>query len=142
MMIIKTYDELVKMKTFEERFKYLMMPGQVGRATFGSERWLNQAFYSSKQEWKRIRHKIILRDDGCDLGIPGREIKDKRDIRIHHINPISINDIRNGSPKLLDPNNLICCSFKTHQAIHYTGLKGITRDYEERAPYDTCPWRQ
>lgn len=137
---IKTYAELVKIPTFMERFNYLYIGGQVGAATFGAERYLNQVFYKS-DEWKRLRNDIIIRDNGCDLGIEGREIFDKRDVRIHHIEPITLDDIRSKSPKLVDPNNLICCSRKTHQAIHYTGEDGVYKDYVERTPYDTCPWR-
>lgn len=138
--MIKRYSDLIKLETFQERFDYLYIGGVVGAKTFGDERYLNQLFYNSS-EWKRLRNKIIIRDDGCDLGIPGREIKDSKYIRIHHIDPITIDDIRDRTPKLFDPDNLITCLWQTHQAIHYTGWDGCLKDPVERKPWDTCPWR-
>lgn len=137
---IKTYSELVKIPTFKERFDYLYIGGSVGSSTFGAERYLNQIFYKSDQ-WRKLRNEIIIRDDGCDLGIPGRDILDSRYIRIHHIDPITIDDIRDRTPKLLDPENLITCLWQTHQAIHYTGWDGTIHDPVIRKPNDTCPWR-
>jgi hypothetical protein len=123
-----------------ERFNYLKLTGVVGEDTFGFNRYLNQIFYSSG-EWKQLRNSIIVRDNGCDLGIEGCEIGS--DILIHHIEPITINDIKNRDAKLLDPNNLICVSKRTHNAIHF-GDESIL--YEnvviERFPNDTSPWRR
>ena len=138
--MIKTYTELIRLPTFKERFDYLYVGGQVGAKTFGNERYLNQVFYES-EEWKAVRRAVILRDNACDLGIEGREIQNSRLVRIHHLNPITIEDIRNHSPKLTDPENLITCLNKTHQAIHYTGWDGVLQEPVERAPNDTCPWR-
>jgi hypothetical protein len=138
--MIKTYTELIRLPTFKERFDYLYVGGQVGAKTFGNERYLNQVFYKS-EEWKAVRRAVILRDNACDLGIEGREIQNSRLVRIHHLNPITIEDIRNHSPKLTDPENLITCLNKTHQAIHYTGWDGVLQEPVERAPNDTCPWR-
>jgi hypothetical protein len=138
--MIKTYTELIRLPTFKERFDYLYVGGQVGAKTFGNERYLNQVFYKS-EEWKAVRRAVILRDNACDLGIEGREIQNSRLVRIHHLNPITIEDIRNHSPKLTDPENLITCLNKTHQAIHHTGWDGVLQEPVERAPNDTCPWR-
>lgn len=137
---IKCYSEMIELPTFEERFNYLYIGGRVGEDTFGSERYLNQSFYKS-DEWKRLRNNIIIRDGGCDLGIEGREIKAKRLLRIHHIDPITMDDILNHSRKLTDPDNLITCLWQTHQAIHYTGWDGVIKDPVTRRPNDTCPWR-
>lgn len=137
---IKTYSELIELPTFKERFDYLYIGGRVGQTTFGSERYLNQVFYNS-MEWRQLRNDIILRDNGCDLGIEGRDIINKRYVRIHHINPITMEDIRNRSPKLVDPENLITCLYSTHEAIHYAGWGGVTKEPVTRKPNDTCPWR-
>lgn len=139
-MSIKCYSELIKLPTFKERFDYLFVGGQVGAKTFGDERYLNQVFYNS-YEWKAFRRSIIIRDGGNDLGIDGREIHEKRLIRIHHINPITVDDIVNRAYKLLDPENAITCLWQTHQAIHYTGYDGCLKDPVERKPGDTCLWR-
>lgn len=113
---------------------------RVGVSTFGEDRYLNQMFYKS-YEWKEIRDAIILRDEACDLGIDGREIDSRRLIRVHHINPLTIDDICNHSSKLTDPENLITCLDRTHQAIHFTGYDGVMQDPVVRVPFDTCPWR-
>lgn len=137
--IIRTYGELVRLPTFEERYEYLKLSSLVGDSTFGYERYLNQAFYRSP-EWKRVRRQVILRDKGCDLGIEGRDILDR--IEIHHITPITIDDIETASSILLDPDNLICCSPNTHKAIHYGESNLITPSEPTiRKPNDTCPWR-
>ena len=137
--IIRTYSELVRLATFEERYEYLKLSSLVGDSTFGYERYLNQAFYRSP-EWKRVRRQVILRDKGCDLGIEGRDIIDR--IEIHHITPITIEDIETASSILLDPDNLICCSPNTHKAIHYGESNLITpSEPTVRKPNDTCPWR-
>lgn len=138
-MSIKTYSELVRLPTFEERFEYLKLKGSVGKDTFGHDRYLNQVFYTS-QEWRRLRDEIIIRDNGCDLGIEGREIGGK--IYIHHLNPLGVNDILTHSEYLVNPEYLICVSFETHNAIHYGDINLLPRDPIERKRNDTCPWRR
>ena len=138
-MSIKTYSELILLPTFEERFEYLRLNGAVGKDTFGYDRYLNQAFYTS-YEWKKIRDQIIIRDNGCDLGTPGREIG--RRIYIHHINPLRKDDIVSHSEYLRNPEFLICASFETHNAIHYGDINLLPRDPVERKPNDTCLWRR
>lgn len=141
MLKILTYKELSELSTFEERLKYLMLYGSVGARTFGADRWVNQRFYQQSAEWKQLRNHIIVRDNGCDLGILGREIYDK--IIIHHMNPIQISDIRHGTDFLVDPNYLICVSHKTHNAIHYGNESALLdTTYAERKPYDTVPWKR
>lgn len=137
-MIIRTYTELISLPTFEDRFEYLRLKGRVGEETFGFDRYLNQAFYKS-EEWKSVRDQVILRDNGCDLAMEGREIREK--ILIHHMNPITKEDIINRSEFLLDPEYLICTIKNTHDAIHY-GDKGLLiKDPIQRRKNDTCPWR-
>lgn len=138
-MSIKTYSELVRLPTFEERFEYLKLKGSVGKDTFGHDRYLNQVFYSS-MEWRRLRDEIIIRDNGCDLGIEGREIGGK--VYIHHLNPLGTNDILTHSEYLVNPEYLICASFETHNAIHYGDINLLPRDPIERKRNDTCPWRR
>lgn len=138
-MSIRTYSELIAIPTFEERFKYLQLNGNVGAETFGYDRMFNQRFYSSL-EWKRLRDEIIFRDNGCDLGILDRRIMGK--IFIHHMNPIMLEDIRESSEFLLNPEYLICMSFETHNAIHYGDENLLFKAPIERKQYDTCPWRQ
>lgn len=137
--MIRTYKELIRIPTFEERFKYLQLAGRVGRKTFGHERYLNQAFYRS-DEWKQIRNEVIARDEGCDLGVPGLEIHDR--IYIHHMNPIVLEDFLEGTSSVLDPINLICCTYNTHLAIHYGDERMLTSKPIERRKHDTCPWKQ
>lgn len=136
---MKTYNELMTKTSFLDRLRYLKLDGVVGKETFGMERMLNQVLYRSP-EWKAIRRKVILRDDGCDLGDPDHEIGGK--VIVHHINPISISDIENRSSTIFDMNNLICCSNSTHQAIHYGDENLIAIEFKERSPNDTCPWRK
>lgn len=138
MKMNKTYEELVKLKTFKERFRYLKLSGRIGEETFGFNRYLNQVFYRSK-EWKQFRNKIIIRDNGCDLGIDGMEIHSK--ILIHHINPITKKDILERSELLMDENNVICVSHITHEAIHYGDESLLQDEYIPRRPNDTIPWR-
>lgn len=138
LMIIRTYNELILLPTFEERFEYLKLSGRVGGETFGFDRWLNQKFYRSA-EWKHIRDKVIFRDNGCDLGVPGREIYDK--IFIHHMNPITKKDILDRSDILLNPMYLVSVTKRTHDAIHYSDNSILAKDLIERKPNDTCPWR-
>ena len=135
---MKTYNECIKLKTFDERFEYLQLHGLVGEETFGYSRYLNQILYRSP-EWKRLRQEVIIRDNGCDLAFNGYEINGK--ILIHHINPISLQDIEERSPKVFDMNNLITVSFMTHQAIHYGSKDLLLLDPVERKPNDQCPWR-
>lgn len=134
----KTYLELSQLNTFEERYEYLRIKRKVGESTFGSKRYLNQILYKSK-EWLALRDKIIFRDNGCDLGIPGREIVGR--VLIHHINPITIEDVLNRDPKVFDMNNLISVSHMTHEAIHYGDEKLLTKEPTERSKNDTCPWK-
>lgn len=136
---LRTYKELQQLQTFDERFAYLQLRGHIGKETFGYDRYLNQQFYRSK-EWKDIRRIVILRDHGCDLGIMDRTITGR--IYIHHMNPITREDLINGSDLVLNPNYLICVSSMTHEAIHYGDKDLLISDYVERSPYDTCPWRQ
>lgn len=126
------------MKTFEERFEYLKLVGVVGESTFGYDRFLNQMLYTSK-EWRRIRNNIIIRDNGCDLGVEGYDIPDT--IIVHHMNPISIEDLKEFSPDVLDPEYLICVSHNTHNAIHYGDKSLLPIETIERKPGDTCPWK-
>ena len=135
---IRTYSELIQLPTFEERFDYLRLNGSVGKDTFGFDRYLNQQFYRSS-EWKRIRDRVILRDNGCDLGVDGYEIRGR--ILIHHINPISVEDIHTMSDLLMNPEYLICVSHRTHNAIHYGDESLIITAPIERTQNDTCPWR-
>lgn len=138
LMKIRTYSELVTLPTFEERYEYLKLAGRVGEDTFGFDRYLNQVFYRSK-EWKSIRDHVILRDHGCDLGIEGREIYGR--ILIHHMNPITKEDVLQRSDLLLNPEYLISTVKQTHDAIHYGDSKLLIKEPVERSKHDTCPWR-
>lgn len=135
---IRTYSELIQLPTFKERFDYLRLDGVVGKDTFGFDRYLNQQFYRSS-EWKRIRNQVIVRDNGCDLGIDEYEIHGR--ILIHHMNPISIEDLQYMSDLLMNPEYLICVSHRTHNAIHYGDESLIVTTPIERSQNDTCPWR-
>lgn len=137
--MIRTYTELSKLKTFEERFRYLKLDGIVGQKTFGYNRYLNQILYKSDL-WRETRNIIILRDNGCDLGVSGREIPGP--IMVHHMNPITIEDIINGNPDIFNPEYLISTVKNTHDAIHYGDESLLTKDIEERKPNDTCPWKK
>lgn len=139
-MSIKTYSELITLPTFEERFKYLKLNGTVGADTFGHNRYLNQILYSSYEWKKKIRRNIVVRDNGCDLGCEGFCIYGQ--IIIHHINPITIEDVIERKPKVFDPENLICVSHNTHNAIHYSDEKILIQAPNERTKNDTCPWRR
>lgn len=136
---IKTYEELKALKTFEDRFKYLEIGGHIGIESFGFNRYLNQNFYKS-YEWQKIREKVILRDNGMDLGVEGYPIEHR--IIIHHINPITIDDVLDRNPDIFNPDYLICCSHQTHNALHY-GDEGYLGRFAiaERRPDDTTPWR-
>lgn len=139
-MNIKTYSELITFPTFEERYRYLKLDGVVSEDTFGFDRYLNQEFYQRDQEWKRIRDFVIIRDQGCDLGVEGREIRGK--ILVHHMNPITKDDILKRSEFLLNPEYLICTLKSTHDAIHYGDENLLMKGPVERKPNDTCPWRK
>lgn len=136
-MRIRTYSELRRIETFEDRFKYLSLRGQVGAATFGFDRYINQDFYHSRQ-WADIRHHVIARDSGCDLGVDGYEIYDR--VIIHHMNPMTVDDIVEGSSDILDPEFLITTTHRTHNAIHYGDEKLLPRRLVERKPGDTKLW--
>lgn len=138
-MNIKTYSELITLPTFEERYRYLRLGGRVGKETFGFDRYINQAFYKS-EEWLSIRDYVNIRDNGCDLGIEGREIYGR--IIIHHMNPIRLDDIVNKTKYLLDPEYLITTVKNTHDAIHYGDEDLLITVPRERTKNDTCPWRQ
>ena len=136
----KSYSELLSFPTFEERFRYLEIGGIVGERSFGGNRYLNQRFYQS-YEWRKLRYYIITRDEGCDLGIDGFQLRWK--ITVHHINPVSEQNILRADPCVLDPENLICVSYTTHKAIHYGDLAlAQTETPILRRPYDTCPWKE
>lgn len=133
----KCYRELSRLETFEERFNYLKLGGTVGRETFGYDRYINQNFYSSR-EWKEARDHVIIRDNGCDLGILDRPIYGK--IAIHHLNQVTAQDILERADWIFDPEYLICVSYNTHNAIHYGDENLLAKDPIERTPGDTCPW--
>lgn len=137
MTMIRTYLELETLETFEERFEYLKLGGGVGRSTFGFDRYLNQRFYTSR-EWEHVRQYVLFRDEGCDLGVPGYEIHTGP--LIHHINPMSPDDIVNGEEWILDPNYLITTTHQTHNAIHYGSKSLLPKVAIERAPNDTKLW--
>ena len=138
--IIRTYSELITLPTFEARYEYLRLGDRVGEETFGFDRYLNQTFYSST-EWKRFRRDIIIRDNGCDLGIDDRRIGGP--ITLHHLNAIDVDDIlQRRIEVLLNPENVICCSAGTHRAIHYGDNSLLIQDLNERTQNDTCPWRK
>lgn len=137
-MIIRTYSELITLPTFEERFDYLQLNGRVGEDTFGHQRYLNQVFYKTR-EWRDLRHYVIVRDNGCDLGVEGFDIYGP--VHVHHMNPITIEDIENRSEFLLDPEYLISTSDRTHKAISYGDKSLLPLPPIERFRNDTCPWR-
>lgn len=139
MTIIRTYSELIKLDTFDDRFKYLKLNGQVGQETFGFERYLNQRFYRTK-EWKELRDFVIVRDNGCDLGIRDLEIYDS--IFVHHMNQLTKYDVIHRTDKLLNPEYLISTSKRTHDAIHYGNMNILNDSFVERKKNDTCPWRR
>lgn len=136
--MIRTYSELVSIPSYLDRYKYLKIGAKVGVATFGFNRYLNQSFYQSSA-WKRVRDQVIIRDDGCDLAHADYPIAGR--IYIHHLNPIQIDDLEDFNPDVLDPNNLVCVSFGTHQAIHYGDESLLPKDPIERFENDQIPWR-
>lgn len=135
---IKTYSELIQIPTFIERFRYLQIGGKVGIETFGHNRYLNQVLYSS-DKWKRFRRDIILRDKGLDLACEGFDITGP--IMVHHIDPITLEDVLNRHPKIFDPENVISTWLRTHNAIHYGDESLLCLGPIERVPNDTCPWK-
>lgn len=137
--IIRTYTELIKIPTFIARYEYLRLGGKVGQETFGFDRYLNQQFYHS-DEWRSLRDYIITRDLGCDLGLEGFTIYGR--IYIHHMNPITVKDIRDYTDYLIDPEFLICTTHNTHNAIHYGDSSLLIAEPVERTPFDTCPWKK
>lgn len=137
---MKTYNEMISLPTFEQRFEYLKLHGQVGSDTFGFDRYLNQVFYHSP-EWRSVRREVIIRDNGCDLACPDLEIFGR--IYIHHMNPIRPNEIEDRKDDILNPNYLVCVSHDTHNAIHYGDSRYLqNKTYTERTRNDTCPWRK
>lgn len=135
---IRSYSELILLPSFQERFEYLKLDGNVGEDTLGFDRYLNQNFYHSP-EWKKIRDLVIVRDNGCDLGVEGYYIRNR--IYIHHMNPITATDILRHSGLVVDPEFLICVSHDTHNAIHYGDASKLQREPIIRRPNDTCPWK-
>ena len=138
-MLNKSYEELITIPTYIDRFKYLQIKNAIGKETFGYDRYLNQILYHSN-EWKKFRRDIIIRDNGMDMGFDGYEIGSR--IIVHHINPITIDDVRNHNPCVFDPNNVICVSHNTHNAIHYGDSELLFIELVERKPNDTSPWKK
>lgn len=135
--MIRTYRELTRLKSFEDRFEYLKLRGQVGKSTFGYDRYINQAFYRSS-EWRRVRNLVIARDEGLDLGVTGYEIFDRP--IIHHMNPMGLEDLVSGDDDILNPEYLVCVSHRTHNAIHYGDESLLPKPLVERRPGDTRLW--
>ena len=133
----RTYSEMRQLVTLEERFAYLKLQGEVGTSTFGFDRYVNQRFYTSTQ-WRRVRDAVIIRDNGCDLGVDDHEIYDK--ILIHHMNPMQVKNIAHGDSEILDPEFLVCASLITHNAIHYGDASLLVKPLVERRPGDTTLW--
>ena len=136
-MRIRSYSELSEFRTFEERFEYLSLKGEVGHETFGFNRWINQRFYTSR-EWRRLRQVVIIRDESCDLGVDGYDIH--VNLVVHHMNPLTEEDIMQGAPHALDPEFLICTTHDTHNAIHYGDASLLAKPYTARRPGDTKLW--
>ena len=136
--MIRTYSELKSYKTFLDRYNYLKLVGQVGVETFGMDRYINQMLYRSRK-WQQVRNHVIIRDNGCDLGIEGYDLYDR--IIIHHMNPLTLEDIEDENPDIFDPEFLISTSFRTHNAIHYGDSNLLPKEPIERRPHDTCPWK-
>ena len=134
----RSYSELIKLNTFEERFEYLKLSSIIGDKTFGAERYFNQKFYGSP-EWKEFRRRVIIRDNCRDLGLEGYDIYGR--VEVHHINPISLKDIENNSDMLMDMENVISVSSATHKAIHYGDSNSIPKGPVVRKPNDMCPWK-
>ena len=136
---IRTYHDLIQIPSFLERYEYLKIGGVVGETTFGYERYLNQMLYSSRK-WKDARNRVLIRDDGCDMGLADYPIGDK--IYVHHMNPIAPEMVEENDPVLFEPEFLICVSYQTHNAIHYGDKSLLPQEPIQREPNDTCPWRK
>lgn len=136
--MLRSYSELSRLRSFDERFRYLLLAGSVGVETFGFDRYVNQRFYRS-EEWKHVRNIVIARDNGCDLGIEGRDINGR--VYVHHMNPMNLEQINDHMDLILDPEYLVCVTFATHNAIHYGDESYITLAPVERQPNDMCPWK-
>ena len=139
MLKFKTYTEMLGFTTWPDRLEYLKLYGSIGNQTFGAYRWLNQHFYTSR-EWELFRNDIIIRDDGCDLAIPGYDLHSKN-MYVHHIIPVTKEMIQNRDPLLFDPENVVLVSYNTHAMIHYGDVDSMTRDMADRKPNDTCLWK-
>lgn len=139
MMSHKSYSELIRIPSYEERYEYLKLGGSVGELTFNGHRYLNQKFYSSDPEWQRVKREVILRDNGCDMAHKDYPIGKR--LIVHHLNPITIDDLIKRDPKIFDLDNLICVSHNTHNAIHYGDISLLALPPVERFAFDTCPWR-
>lgn len=137
-MILKSYRNLILLPTIEERYEYLKLTGKVGEDLFGFDRYLNQAFYTST-EWRQFRYRMIARDSGCDMAHQDYPISGR--VILHHLNPLTVEDFENSSDALFDPNNVVCVSESTHEAIHYGDISLLPAEPLVRAPNDTCPWR-
>lgn len=135
----KSYSELIKLETFEERFKYLKLEGRVGEETFGYDRIINQMLYGSTK-WRRTRDRVIIRDNGCDLGVEGYDIPGR--VTVHHINPVTVDAILKEAPEVFDLDNLISTSHNTHNAIHYSDDSILVKNPVQRSKNDTCPWKK
>jgi hypothetical protein len=139
-MSIKRYSELITLPTFEERYRYLRLQGKVGKETFGYDRYINQILYQRDPRWRSVRDQVIVRDNGCDLGVEGYDIHGK--IIVHHMNPITLEDIEKETDFLFNPEYLICVTHMTHNAIHYGDENLLPKAPVERTPFDTCPWKR
>lgn len=139
-MKIRCYSDLRSLPSFEERFEYLKLQGKVGKETFGFDRWMNQEFYRSR-EWRTARRDVIVRDYGCDLGIEGNEILESK-MYIHHMNPLTVEDLVHSNDMILDPENLITVTHSTHNAIHYGNADMLSKRYRDRVPGDTNLWQR
>lgn len=139
-MSIKRYSELITLPTFEERYRYLRLQGKVGKETFGYDRYINQVLYQRDPRWRSVRDQVIVRDNGCDLGVEGYDIHGK--IIVHHMNPITLEDIEKETDFLFNPEYLICVTHMTHNAIHYGDENLLPKAPIERTPFDTCPWKR
>lgn len=137
--IIRTYSDLVKLGTFVERYQYLKLHGVVGGDTFGFDRYLNQVLYRSK-EWRDLRHRIIVRDNGCDMALEGWDICGP--VTVHHMNPLTVKDVDERNPDIFEPEFLVCVSHNTHNAIHYGDESLLPKEPIERRAGDTCPWKK
>ena len=136
--MIRTYSELIGIESFLDRYFYLKLHGKVGEETFGLDRYVNQQLYKSRR-WRNVRSQVIIRDNGCDLGVDGHELDNY--IVIHHMNPITLEDIEYDRDEIYDPEYLICCSSRTHQAIHFGDEGLLPKEFIARKPGDTCLWR-